>query len=46
MSLQVPAVDLKAAYDECQAIARREARNFYYAFVTLPKSRRRAIYAA
>ena len=40
------AVELDAAYDECQAITKREARNFYYAFVTLPRPRRRAIYAA
>ncbi|MDA1036063.1 MAG: presqualene diphosphate synthase HpnD [Chloroflexi bacterium] len=46
MSQQAFAVDLKAAYNECQVITRREARNFYYAFVTLPKQRRRAIYAA
>ena len=39
-------ISLDQAYDECQAITRREARNFYYAFVTLPKPRRRAIYAA
>jgi 15-cis-phytoene synthase len=39
-------IDLRAAYDECQAITRRAARNFYYAFVTLPKPRRRSIYAA
>ena len=38
-------VSLNAAYDECRAIAKREARNFYYAFVTLPRPRRRAIYA-
>ena len=34
-----------AAYDYCQAVARREARNFYYAFLTLPAPKRRAIYA-
>jgi phytoene synthase len=39
-------LSLQAAYDQCQAITRREARNFYYAFVTLPKPRRRSIYAA
>ena len=39
-------LDLDSAYAECQAITRREARNFYYAFVTLPVPRRRAIYAA
>ena len=38
-------VSLQAAYDGCQAITRHEARNFYYAFVTLPKARRRSIYA-
>ena len=38
--------DLEAAYLECQRITRREARNFYYAFVLLPPKRRRAIYVA
>ena len=37
---------LDAAYEECQAVTKREARNFYYAFLTLPHPRRRAIYAA
>ncbi len=36
-------IDLKLAYDECQSITRREARNFYFAFLTLPLERRRAI---
>lgn len=34
------------AYAHCQRITKAEAKNFYYAFVTLPKARRRAIYAA
>ncbi len=38
--------DLTAAYDYCQRIARSEAKNFYYAFRTLPAAKRRAIYAA
>ena len=38
--------DLQAAYEECREITRREARNFYYAFVLLPADRRRAIYVA
>ena len=38
--------DLQAAYRECRRITRREARNFYYAFVLLPPERRRAIYVA
>ena len=36
---------LAAAYAECRAIARREAKNFYYAFVALPEPRRNAICA-
>ena len=46
MTTNSPPISLQAAYDECQAITRREARNFYYAFITLPKPRRRSIYAA
>ena len=38
--------DLELAYQECQRITRREARNFYYAFILLPRQRRRAIYVA
>ena len=37
--------ELTAAYGECRAIARREAKNFYYAFVALPEARRNAICA-
>lgn len=40
-----PAV-LDAAYAECRQITRQEARNFYFAFLTLPARRRRAIYVA
>jgi phytoene synthase len=36
---------LSAAYAECRGIARREAKNFYYAFVALPEARRNAICA-
>ena len=36
---------LEAAYAECRAIAKREAKNFYYAFVALPEPRRNAICA-
>ncbi|PKB79204.1 MAG: squalene synthase HpnD [SAR202 cluster bacterium Io17-Chloro-G9] len=35
--------DLESAYQECRSITRREAKNFYYAFLTLPADRRRAI---
>jgi phytoene synthase len=37
--------DLARAYAECRAIARREAKNFYYSFVALPEPRRNAICA-
>lgn len=36
---------LDRAYAECRAIAKREAKNFYYAFVALPRARRDAICA-
>ena len=38
--------DLRLAYEECRSITRREAKNFYYAFLTLPSAQRRAIYVA
>ena len=37
---------LEAAYEECRSITRQEAKNFYYAFLTLPAPQRRAIYVA
>ncbi len=39
----IPSVE--AAYQVCREIARREARNFYYAFVALPRAKRDAICA-
>jgi phytoene synthase len=36
---------IERAYETCRAIARREAKNFYYAFVALPRPRRNAICA-
>jgi phytoene synthase len=36
---------LDAAYAVCRAIAKHEAKNFYYAFVALPEPRRNAICA-
>lgn len=38
-------VALEQAYAVCRAIARREAKNFYYAFIALPKDRKNAICA-
>ena len=39
------AMTLEEAYAICRAIAKREAKNFYYAFVALPEPRRNAICA-
>lgn len=36
---------IERAYAVCRAIAKREAKNFFYAFVALPKHRRNAICA-
>ena len=38
--------ELELAYSDCRDLTRREAKNFYYAFVTLPLEKRKAIYAA
>ena len=38
--------ELTAAYDHCQVLTKREAKNFYYGFLLLPARKRRAIYAA
>lgn len=40
------APSLEEAYAYCTDLTRRRARNFYYAFITLPKEKRKAIYAA
>lgn len=37
---------LEEAYGHCRAVARSEARNFYYGFILLPPERRAGIYAA
>ncbi len=39
------AITLDEAYAACRSIAKREAKNFYYAFVALPEQRRNAICA-
>jgi len=38
-------VDLAAAYRACARLTRREARNFYVAFLSLPRRQRLAVYA-
>ena len=40
-----PELTLSRAYKACRAIAKREAKNFYYAFLALPFHRRNAICA-
>ena len=37
--------ELDLAYEQCRLITKREAKNFYYAFITLPRGKRNAIYA-
>lgn len=37
---------IELAYEYCRRISKRRAKNFYYAFRTLPGPKRRAIYAA
>jgi len=37
---------LEQAYGYCQALAKREAKNFYYGFILLPPTERRAIHAS
>jgi phytoene synthase len=38
-------ISLDESYEICRGIAKREAKNFYYAFVALPRDRRNAICA-
>ena len=40
------ATEVELAYEYCRRISKRRAKNFYYAFRTLPARKRRAIYAA
>ncbi|MSP78048.1 MAG: squalene synthase HpnD [Dehalococcoidia bacterium] len=39
------ATALQEAYLQCQRVTKSSAKNFYYAFITLPKPQRQAIYA-
>lgn len=38
--------ELDSAYEHCRRVAKEHAKNFYYAFRTLPAQKRSAIYAA
>ena len=44
-SMTMP-TDLDLAYEHCRHVAKAHAKNFYYAFRTLPAKKRSAIYAA
>ena len=44
MAASPPSLD--EAYERCRAFTKSRASNFYYAFASLPKPKRRAIYAA
>lgn len=43
--ISVESALLESAYATCREIARREAKNFYFSFIALPKARRDAICA-
>lgn len=45
MTSTAPSNEVARAYATCRAIAKREAKNFYYAFIALPAERRNAICA-
>jgi len=45
-TLGISDIQLEYAYDYCEQITKEEARNFYYAFITLPMRKKRAIYTA
>ena len=40
------AYSLAQSYRHCRELTRREARNFYYGFILLPSSQRRAMYSS
>lgn len=48
MPSKLPAIDAEVlqAYDYCRDLTKREAKNWYYGFISLPSEKRRAIYAA
>ena len=46
MATELLAPDLLEAYEFCRDLTKREAKNWYYGFISLPTEKRRAIYAA
>ena len=45
VSMQPLTMEIASAYAACEVIARREAKNFYYSFRVLPRSKRNAMCA-
>lgn len=43
--MSAQSAELQAAYQHCRSVARSRAKNFYYAFLALPKEKRDAICA-
>ena len=43
--MEEPTLEVAAAYAACEAIAKREAKNFYYSFRVLPRAKRDAMCA-
>lgn len=46
MAVETKTLTLDEAYAEARAFTKRRATNFYYAFASLPRAKRNAIYAA
>lgn len=46
MTVEAQSLTLAEAYRQCRAFTKRRATNFYYAFASLPRDKRNAIYAA
>ena len=46
MPTKLPHPDVLEAYEYCRELTKREAKNWYYGFISLPPEKRRAIYAA
>jgi len=46
MPSKLPDPDVALAYEYCRDLTKREAKNWYYGFISLPPEKRHAIYAA
>lgn len=43
--VSIPEATLTQAYRHCQDVTRQQARNFYFAFLSLPREQRQSVYA-